>query len=161
MTKKEISTAFDIFIKAHTPDEFNTYYNAVSSFWDRLCQGGNKFLRQSSYSVFYHKVVRWWWTGKQPMSESSVLSSMDAEYVTHEHIIIHGCRCEYSEANWWNNCFNKSNVVDVMFDLSFKYNIIGVHQRTGIFEMWLKESPDHQSNITCEVIEKIAKCLEF
>jgi hypothetical protein len=48
-----------------------------------------------------------------------------------------------------------------MFDLSFKYNIIGVEQKPGRLEMWLKESEDHQSNITGEVVEKIAKCLEY
>ena len=161
MTKKEISAAFDIFIKEHTPDEFKTYYNAVSSFWDRLYQCSNKSLRESSYSISYHKVVRWWWFGKQPLSESTILSSMNTDYVTYGDVNIHACHNECSKASWWNNCFTKSNVIDVMFDLSFKYNIIGVEQKPGDLRIWIKESEDHQTNITGEVIEKIAKCLEF
>lgn len=157
MTKKEISTAFDIFIKAHNPDEFKSLYNAVHSFWGDL-QG---FVHRYSYANFNHKVARWWWAGKRPMSECSVLSSMDTEYVTHEYINIHACRYECSKPSWWNNCFTKSNVIDVMFDLSFKYNIIGVAQKPGDLRIWIKESEDHQTNITGEVIDKIVKCLEY
>lgn len=161
MTKKEISAMFDNFIQAHNPDEFQSLYNAVYSFWRGVYQTGSGLVNKNTHSSFNYRVGRWWWADKHPLSEGSVLSSMDTGYVTHKYINIHACYVEGQEKRWWNNCVSKPDVVDILFDLSFKYNIIGVEQKPGNLRVWVKESEDHQTNITGEVIEKIAKCLEF
>ena len=159
MTKKEISTMFDIFIKAHKPDEFKS--PDEMSFWDDLyIKIARSRARRPSQSTIFnmrYTTCEWWMNGKSPMLESEIIETLDIQYVTYGYAKVHGWR----HVGRWETEFLLSNVVDDMFDLSFKYNIIGIRQRPGDFEMWLKESPDHQSNITGEVIEKIAKCLEF
>lgn len=163
MTKKEISVKLKQFIKAHKPDEFKTLDNAVDSFWDEQNEfvNGKTIVRGNTFVNSNKEVARWWWGGKSPLSESDILSSMDTKYVTHKHINIHACRYECSKAIGWNNRFDKSEAIGVLFDLSFMYNIIGVEQKPGDLRIWVRESEDHQTNISGEVVEKIAKCLEF
>ena len=167
MTKKQLKDKLDMFIKAHKPDEFKSPRLAISSFWDianpiditnplKL-----EIVNKQTHSIFNSKVDQWWWSDKSPLSESDILSTMDTKYVTGEYITIHACRYECSKEDWWTNCFCKSNVIDGLFDLSFKYNIVGVAQGPGDLRVWIKESEDHQTNISGEVVEKIAKCLEF
>ena len=160
MTKKEIAVKLEKFIKAHKPDEFKTPRLATSSFWDIVnpINISNRlkpdFVNEQTLNTFDNKVSRWWQSGKSPMSEFDILSSMDTKYVTHNYVQINIGRNECSGAT-------NSNVVEKMFDLSFKYNIVGVEHRPGIFRVWVRESEDHQTNISWEVVEKIAKCLEF
>ena len=158
MTKKEISTLFDIFIKAHTPDEFKS--PDEMSFWDdlyiKIARSRTRRPSQSTIFNMRYTTCEWWMNGKSPMLESEIIETLGFKYITHGYVIVHG----WHNGKRWKSEFLRTDIVDDMFDLSFKYNIIGIRQTRGNFEMWLKESPDHQTNITGEVIEKIAKCLE-
>ena len=149
MTKKQLKDKLDMFIKEHSPDEFDTTFSLVGFFLKHQPR-----LNGGQLYKLIDAIKGWWWAGKSPMSESAILPSMDTKYVTHEFVQIHAC----SGANWG---VTKYNVFEKMFDLSFKYNIVAVKQKPGEFDIWLKESEDHQTNISGEVVEKIAKCLEF
>ena len=161
MTKKEISAEFDIFIKEHTPDEFK--FPSSISFLD-IVEGKcatKRHINKHTWLNMEYTVNNWWMNGKSPMIESEILEYLDIEYVTHGSVIVHGWYGKRQDTGLLFNDLSLSNVFENMFDMSFKYNVIGVRQKPGRLEIWVKETKDHQSNITCEVIEKIAKCLEF
>lgn len=157
MNKKEISTAFDIFINAHKPDEFKTLRTAQNQMWDYATSGVPMSRRKvKSYTkwVFDIRLSEWWFNGAKPWTEKDILDGLDTGKVTYKWI------SWSSEIGKAGGCPSEE-VIERLAEWSFKYNIIGVEQKPGDLRIWIKESEDHQSNITGEVIEKIAKCLEF
>lgn len=157
MTKKEIFAAFDIFINAHKPDEFKTLRTAQNQMWDYATSGVPMSRRKvKSYTkwVFDIRLSEWWFNGAKPWTEKDILDGLDTGKVTYKWI------SWSSEIGKAGGCPSEE-VIERLAEWSFKYNIIGVEQKPGDLRIWIKESEDHQSNITGEVIEKIAKCLEF
>ena len=157
MTKKEISTAFDIFIKAHKPDEFKSPNTARYQMWDYVRSGVPRRRRNvMTYTKYVVEIQlsKWWFNGAKPWTEKDILDSLDTGKVTH------GWIGWSSEIGKLGGCPSEE-VIERLAEWSFKFNIVGVEQKPGDLRIWIKESPDHQTNITGEVIEKIAKCLEF
>ena len=157
MTDKEIFTALDIFTKAHTPDEFKSPKTARIQIWDYIKSVAPIRRRMvmpfTKYVTNIH-IDSWWFNGAKPWTEKDILDSLDTRKVTHKHI------CWSSEVGKLGGC-PAEEAIERLAEWSFKYNIVGVEQKPGDLRIWIKESEDHQTNISGEVVEKIAKCLEY
>lgn len=157
MTEKEIAVKLKQFIKAHKPDEFKTLMTARIQMWDYAKSDVPVSKRKvASYTKYVTEIqlYKWWFNGAKPWTEKAILDSLDTGKVTHKWI---GWS---SEVGKLGGCPSEE-VIERLADWSFKYNIVGVEQKPGDLRIWIKESEDHQTNITGEVVEKIAKCLEF
>lgn len=157
MTKKQLKAKLDMFIKEHSPDDFKDETTASRIFFNSL-----RLRSQSSVAricdLNYNGVISsWWWNAYTPMSEDEVLTHLDPNMVTHREIPFRIRKKDgtYNGALWpdW--------AVEELADWSFKYNIVKIEQKPGSLRVFFNESEDYQSNITGEVIAKIAKCLEF
>lgn len=157
MTKKEIAAKYGLFIKNHRAEDFKTLKSARSQMWEYVGSGVPTRKRKvMSYTKFAMdiKLSNWWFNGAKPWTEKDILDGLDTRKVTHQYI------CWTSEIGKLGECHSEE-VIERLAEWSFKYNIIGVEQKPGDLRVWIKESTDHQTNITGEVIAKIAKCLEF
>lgn len=157
MTKKEISAKYELFIKNHSAEDFNTFHKARCQMWDYVESGvPEKRRRVTTYTKYAVdiQISNWWRNGAQPWTEKDILEGLDTRKVTHRWI-------GWSNGKGKSGGFYYEEAIELLADWSFKYNIIGVEQKPGELRIWIKESQDHQTNITGEVIEKIAKCLEF
>lgn len=157
MNKKEISVKLGQFIKAHKPDEFKTLKTAQNQMWDYATSGvPMSRMKVKSYTkwVFDIQLYKWWFNGAKPWTEKDILDSLDTGKVTYKWIS-------------WSSAVGKlggcpaEEVIERLAEWSFKYNIVGLEQKPGDLRIWIKESEDHQTNISGEVVEKIAKCLEY
>lgn len=157
MTKKQLKAKLDMFIKEHKPDEFKDAITASMIFFDSL-----RLRSQSSETKMcdlrYNAVISsWWWSAYNTMSEDEVLISLNPNMVTHKVL-----ECHMLKQDAMYVCIlYPYNTVEKLADWSFKYNIVKLEQKPGSLRVFLRESEDFQSNITGEVIDKIAKCLEF
>ena len=157
MNKKEISAAFDIFIKEHTPDEFKTLRNARVQMWDYARSGvpmSRRKVKPFTKYVIDTQLYKWWFNGAKPWTEKDILDGLDTGKVTYKWI-------DWSGEPGKAGGLPSEEVIERFAEWSFKSNIVGVEQKPGDLRIWIKESEDHQSNITGEVIEKIVKCLEY
>lgn len=157
MTKKQLKDKLDMFIKEHSPDDFKDETTASRIFFNSL-----RLRSQSSVTKIcdlnYDGVISsWWWNAYTPMSEDEVLTHLDPNMVTHKEIPF---RMRKQDGTY-NGALCPDWAVEKLADWSFKYNIVKVEQKPGSLRVFFKESADYQSNITGEVIAKIAKCLEF
>ena len=157
MTKKQLKAKLDMFIKSHKPDDFKDDTTASGIFFDslpfRTQRSTTKIRSLNSYDV----ISSWWWNAYTPMSEDEVLTRLDPNMVTHKFVEYHMRKLDAV----YVGILYPDNVVEKLADWSFKYNVVKVWQKPGHLCVFLKESDDYQSNITGEVVEQIAKCLEF
>ena len=159
MTKKQLKAKLDMFIKAHKPDDFKDETTASRIFFNSL-----RLRSQSSVTKIcdlrYQDVIScWWWSAYNPMSEDEVLSILDYNLVTGGYINYY--KLEGNESYSHTGFLLQNNAVEELADWSFKYNIVKIEQKPGSLRVFFKESEDYQTNISGEVVEKIAKCLEF
>lgn len=157
MTKKEISAKYELFIKNHRAEDFKTVKSAISQMWDYVRSGVPKERRRvMTYTQFVMdiQISNWWSKGAKPWTEKDILDGLDIGKVTYGWI-------GWSNGMGKSGGFHYEEVIERLAEWSFKYNIIGVEQQPGKLCVWVKESTDYQSNITVDVIDKIAKCLEF
>ena len=156
MTRKEISAKYEIFIKNHRAEDFKSLTDACCQMWDYVESGVPISKRKMTHAkrVMEIQLSKWWLNGTKPWTEKDILDSLDTGKFTHKLL-------RWSNGIGMIESVPVGRVIERFAELSFKYNIIGVENKPGVFYIWVKESTDHQSNITGEVIEKIAKCLEF
>ena len=157
MTKKQLKAKLDMFIKEHSPDDFKDAITASMIFFDSL-----RLRSQSSATKMcdlrYNDVISsWWWSAHNQMSEDEVLISLNPNMVTHKFLECHILK----QDAMYVYILYPYNAVEILADWSLKYNIVKLEQKPGSLRVFFKESKDYQSNITCEVIDKIAKCIEF
>lgn len=157
MTKKELAIKLEKFIKAHKPDEFKDELSAIRLFFNSLCLRSMKSVSLAGDLNYDNVISSWWWRAHNPMSEDEVLAHLDPNMVTHKEV---ECRMREQGQSSLGALF-PDNSVEKLADWSFKYNIVKVEQKPGSLRVFFKESEDHQTNISGEVVEKIAKCLEF
>ena len=157
MTKKQLNAKRDMFIKEHKPDDFKDAITASNIFFDSLPLSSQRSAIKICNPDYDGVISSWWWNAYTPMSEDEVLTSLDPNMVTPKRVNYNMLK---SDEEWVGSLY-PDNVVEKLADLSFKYNVVKVEQEPGYLCVFFKESDDYQSNITAEVVEKIAKCLEF
>lgn len=157
MTQKEITAKYELFIKNHRAEDFKSLVDARCQMWDYVGSGvPTRRRRVMSYTKYVMEIQlsKWWFNGAKPWTEKDILDSLDTGKVTHKWI---GWSSEIGKLGG----LPSEEVIERFAEWSFKYNIVGVEQKPGDLRVWIKESTDHQTNITGEVIAKIVKCLEF
>ena len=157
MTKKQLKDKRDMFIKAHKPDNFKDEITASRIFFDSLPRRSQSSAAKICDPDYDCVISSWWWNAYTPMSENEVLTRLDPNLVTHKFVEYHMRKSDEVYVGY----LYPDNVVEKLADWSFKYNVVKVYQKPGDLCVFLKESDDYQSNITGEVVEQIAKCLEF
>lgn len=157
MTKKQLKAKLDMFIKVHKPDDFKDETTASRTFFNQLRLRSRKSINSLIYLRYDDVITSWWWSAHKPMSEDEVLTRLDTNLVTHQEVEY---RMIPREVPCWGYLL-PDNAVEKLADWSFKYNIVKIEQKPGYLRVFFKDSEDYQSNITGEVIAKIAKCLEF
>ena len=157
MTKKQLKAKLDMFIKDHKPDEFKDAITASMIFFDSLPLRAQRSKTKMCDLRYNDVISSWWWSAYNTMSEDEVLISLNPNMVTHKVLECHMLK----QDAMYVYILYPSNIVEKLADWSFKSNIVKIEQKPGHLRVFLRDSEDFQSNITGEVIDKIAKCLEF
>lgn len=159
MTKKQLKDKLDTFIKEHSPDDFKDETTASRIFFNSLRLRSQSSVTKICELRYQDVISAWWWNSYTPMSEDEVLSILDYNLVTGGYISYY--QMEGKKPYSHTGFLLPGNAAEKLADWSFKYNIVKIEQKPGSLRVFFKDSEDYQSNITGEVIAKIAKCLEF